>query len=153
MNRARLPSDRPCNPLSYPIFIHIQYKWVHTFYKSTVNRDQEFNLNQCLARVYLISDILYNSTAVPKASRFRALFDAHLSPMFEKLHSIHVGIESRFVAEQFRTRIRTVLQAWATWSLFTSDTLIKLNNIFMWVVIYNGSRHNIFALVGCKRTK
>lgn len=92
---------------------------------------QEFNLNQCLARVYLISDILYNSTAVPKASRFRALFDAHLSPMFEKLHSIHAGIESRFVAEQFRTRIRTVLRAWATWSLFTSDTLIKLNNIFI----------------------
>ena len=91
----------------------------------------ECNINQRLARMYLVSDILYNSTAVPKASRFRALFDAHLNPMFEKLHQVYTAIESRFVAEQFRTRISTVLRAWAAWSLYTSDALIKLNNIFM----------------------
>jgi len=128
------------------------------------------NINQRLARIYLVSDILYNSTAVPKASRFRALFDSHLNPIFEKLHKVHgfenslfsilqfllkknlgkiqnfgqksrfffqippkvySDIESRFVAEQFRTRISTVLRAWAAWSLYTTDTLVKLNNIFV----------------------
>ena len=33
--------------------------------------DQECQLNQRLARVYLMSDILFNSTAVPKGSKYR----------------------------------------------------------------------------------
>jgi len=93
--------------------------------------DTDCNFNQRLARLYLVSDILYNSTAVPKASKYRQLFDVHLTPIFEKLHKIYSQIESRFVAEQFRTRVSVVLRAWAAWSLFTTDTLVKLNNVFI----------------------
>ena len=51
--------------------------------------------------------------------------------IFEKLHKLHTAIQSRFVAEQFKTRIMTILRAWTDWSLYTSDLLIKLNNLFM----------------------
>ena len=36
--------------------------------------NQECLLNQRLARIYLMSDILFNSTAVPKGSKYRYAF-------------------------------------------------------------------------------
>ena len=75
--------------------------------------------------------MILNFLILCKASKYRQLFDAHLPPIFEKLHKIYSQIESRFVAEQFRTRVSVVLRAWAAWSLFTTDTLVKLNNVFM----------------------
>ena len=53
-----------------------------------------------------------------------------MTEIFEKLNKVHTAIQSRFVAEQFKTRIMTILRAWSDWSLYTTDLLIKLNNIF-----------------------
>ncbi|CAG5094587.1 Oidioi.mRNA.OKI2018_I69.XSR.g13687.t1.cds [Oikopleura dioica] len=91
----------------------------------------ECSLDQRLGRIYLISDILYNGSAAPKASKYRILFDQHLEKIFEKMHSVHSAIKTPFVADQFKNRIKTLFQAWTAWSLFTNETLIKLHNIFM----------------------
>merc|ERR1712037_765831 len=90
----------------------------------------ECTLDQRLGRIFLISDILYNGSAAPKASRDRNLFDQHLEKIFEKLHVVQKEIKTAFVADQFKNRIKTLFQAWTAWSLFTNETLIKLHNIF-----------------------
>jgi len=90
----------------------------------------ECTLDQRLGRIFLISDILYNGSAAPKASRYRILFDQHLETIFEKLHVVQKEIKTAFVADQFKNRIKTLFQAWTAWSLFTNETLIKLHNIF-----------------------
>lgn len=98
--------------------------------------DGDCMLNQRLARVYLMSDILFNSTAVPKGSKYRALFAEHQVEIFERLNQIHTAIQSRFVAEQFKTRVMTLLRAWTDWSVYAGDLLIKLNNTFLYVFEY-----------------
>lgn len=55
------------------------------------------------ARLYLVSDILYNCTAaVRNASKFRMLFYDKLETIFHQLHLTYKAITSRLRAEQFR---------------------------------------------------
>ncbi len=56
-----------------------------------------------LARLYLVSDILYNCTAsVRNASKYRTLFQSKMETLFQQLHHTYKAITSRLRAEQFR---------------------------------------------------
>ena len=48
--------------------------------------ETDCNLNQRLARMYLVSDILYNSTAAPKARVWNVFFEEKIKSRFFKFY-------------------------------------------------------------------
>lgn len=62
---------------------------------------QETPLPMKIARLYLVNDILQNSTA-KNASMYRRIFEGKLISMMEHLHVILCAIESRLRAESFK---------------------------------------------------
>ncbi|XP_062608000.1 U2 snRNP-associated SURP motif-containing protein-like, partial [Saccostrea cucullata] len=58
-----------------------------------------------IARLFLVSDILFNSSAkVPNASFFRRCFQHKLLDIFKDVHETYAGIDGRLKAEQFKVR-------------------------------------------------
>ena len=82
-----------------------------------------------LARLYLCSDILHNSAAtigsksVTGAWQYRQTFQNRLNPVFDHLHTLFVAYDSRMKADGFRRSIKVVLDAWESWSVFSTTTL------------------------------
>ena len=59
-----------------------------------------------LARLYLVSDVLHNSSAPSRnASRYRALVQAALPEVFEALGAARLALESRLAREAFDARV------------------------------------------------
>ncbi len=109
-----------------------------------------------VARLYLISDILNNCTVkVANASNYRRGLQAKLVPIFEAFHRAYAGIEGRLKAEQFKVgffvkvlpfftlfnigffspcfqqRVMSCFRAWEDTAIFSSEFLIKLQNVFL----------------------
>ncbi|KAI9303100.1 hypothetical protein BJ944DRAFT_268929 [Cunninghamella echinulata] len=85
-----------------------------------------------IARLFLISDILHNSSVhVTNAWRYRDGFERCLPEIFEHLNEIFRSITARLKAEQFRRYITSVLGAWENWMVFPKHFIEKLNEIFM----------------------
>ncbi|KAI8336973.1 hypothetical protein BC941DRAFT_426267 [Chlamydoabsidia padenii] len=84
-----------------------------------------------IARLFLISDILHNSSVhVTNAWRYRDGFQRRLPDIFEHLNGIYRSITARLKAEQFRRYITTVLGAWENWMVFPNHFIAKLDNLF-----------------------
>ncbi|KAF9977267.1 U2 snRNP-associated SURP domain-containing protein [Actinomortierella ambigua] len=80
-----------------------------------------------LARLYLISDILHNSSAsIPNVWKFRSRLEGKLPAVFEKLNEIYRGIDARLKAEQFRRQVAGVLSIWENWIVFPQEYLDQL---------------------------
>jgi len=95
----------------------------------------ETPLNKKVARIYLISDILHNSSAkVAKASFFRKHFETKLEQVMHHLHTCHMMISSRLRAEQFKQKILACLRAWEDWAIYPDKFLICLQNTFLGLV-------------------
>ncbi|XP_067903902.1 U2 snRNP-associated SURP motif-containing protein-like isoform X4 [Heterodontus francisci] len=89
-------------------------------------------LQKKIARLYLVSDILYNSCAkVANASYYRKYFETRLPQIFTDLHEAHKVIQARLQAEQFKQRIMTCFRAWEDWAVYPEPFLIRLQNIFL----------------------
>jgi U2-associated protein SR140 len=104
-----------------------------------------------VARWYLVSDILHNSTAkVTNASFFRRGFEERLPQIVAHLHATFRAIIGRIRAEQFKVRengvsvclccashgkrqikVLACLQAWEDWSLYPIDFLLQLRMLFL----------------------
>ncbi|KAA0193641.1 U2 snRNP-associated SURP motif-containing protein [Fasciolopsis buskii] len=90
---------------------------------------------KALARLFLISDILYNSSAkVPNASYFRKCFESRLPDAFKNLHMHYVNAEGKLKAEQLKQKVMLCFRAWEDWAVYPNDYLIKLQNIFLGLV-------------------
>lgn len=88
-----------------------------------------------IARLYLVSDILHNSSAkVPNASFFRKCFQTKLKDIFKDIHEAYKSIEQRLKAEQFKQRVMAIFRAWEDWAIYPNDFLINLQNIFLGLV-------------------
>ncbi|XP_014681632.1 PREDICTED: U2 snRNP-associated SURP motif-containing protein-like [Priapulus caudatus] len=88
-----------------------------------------------IARLYLVSDILYNSSAkIPNASFYRRNFETRLPGIFRDVHTTYSNISGRLRAEQFKQRVMQCFRAWEDWALYPSAFLIKLQNIFLGLV-------------------
>ena len=88
-----------------------------------------------IARLYLVSDILHNCTAkVANVSYFRKGFQFKLIKIFHSIHQCYESIDGRLKAEHFKQRILNCFKAWEDWALYSSDFLIKLQNIFFGLV-------------------
>uniref|UniRef100_UPI00398EDA55 U2 snRNP-associated SURP motif-containing protein-like n=1 Tax=Pristiophorus japonicus TaxID=55135 RepID=UPI00398EDA55 len=89
-------------------------------------------LQKKIARLYLVSDILYNSCAkVANASYYRKYFETKLPQLFTDMHEAHKVIQARLQAEQFKQKIMTCFRAWEDWAVYPEPFLIRLQNIFL----------------------
>ncbi|XP_071165088.1 U2 snRNP-associated SURP motif-containing protein-like isoform X3 [Mytilus edulis] len=88
-----------------------------------------------IARLFLVSDILFNSSAkVPNASFFRKCFQIKLPEIFRDVHETYSNIDGRLKAEQFKQKVMGCFQAWEDWTVYPNDFLINLQNIFLGLV-------------------
>ena len=86
-----------------------------------------------LARLYLLSDILHNSSArVPNASSYRRDLEGKLSPIFESFREAYRNIGGRITAENFKGQILRLLRIWEGWSLYPTALTTELHDIFLY---------------------
>lgn len=91
-----------------------------------------------IARLYLVSDILYNtSSRVSNASFFRKCFETRLPDICKYIHEVHISIQQRLKAEQFKQKIMSCFRAWEDWAVYPNDFLVRLQNLFLGLVSYN----------------
>uniref|UniRef100_A0A1D1ZV34 U2 snRNP-associated SURP motif-containing protein n=1 Tax=Auxenochlorella protothecoides TaxID=3075 RepID=A0A1D1ZV34_AUXPR len=85
-----------------------------------------------VARLFLLSDILHNSTApVRNASRFRVCIQPLLPDIFLGLQEAYRGADSRMGQELLRRHVLRVLRAWRGWFVFSDDFLAGLQATFL----------------------
>ena len=87
---------------------------------------------QKVARLFLLSDILHNtSAAVRLASRYRARLQDALPDVFESLQEAHRGAGGRMAQEYLRRHVLKVLRVWRGWYIFSDDFLNGLQATFL----------------------
>ncbi|CAB1332990.1 unnamed protein product [Coregonus sp. 'balchen'] len=106
-------------------------------------------LQKKIARLYLVSDILYNSCAkVANASYYRKFFEAKLPQIFGDISDAYRNIQARLQAEQFKNKyinahphvfspqqkIMGCFRAWEDWAVYPESYLIQLQNIFLGLI-------------------
>ncbi|XP_062522101.1 U2 snRNP-associated SURP motif-containing protein-like [Corticium candelabrum] len=86
-----------------------------------------------IARLYLVSDILYNCSTcpVPNSSYYRKGFESSLPEVFTHLHNTLKAITGRMRAEQFKRQVMNCLRAWEEWAIYPPTYLVTLQNNFI----------------------
>ncbi|KAG9071836.1 U2 snRNP-associated SURP domain-containing protein [Linnemannia hyalina] len=85
-----------------------------------------------MARLYLISDILHNSSIpLPNVWKLRSALEVKLPVMFEGLNAIYHQIDARMKAEQFRRQITGVLGVWENWIVFPQHYIANLGALLV----------------------
>ncbi|KAF0694815.1 Aste57867_14339 [Aphanomyces stellatus] len=85
-----------------------------------------------VARLFVVSDILHNSSAPLKnASLYRTQFEDSLPDIMATLHTVHHAIVGRMSFTAMKDKVLSVLNAWEQWSLFPPAYLIGLNATFL----------------------
>uniref|UniRef100_A0A6I8RL20 U2 snRNP associated SURP domain containing n=1 Tax=Xenopus tropicalis TaxID=8364 RepID=A0A6I8RL20_XENTR len=88
-----------------------------------------------IARLYLVSDVLYNSSAkVANASYYRKYFEAKLCQIFADLNAAYRAIQGHLQSENFKQRVMACFRAWEDWAIYPEPYLIRLQNIFLGLV-------------------
>ncbi|XP_016395195.1 U2 snRNP-associated SURP motif-containing protein-like isoform X4 [Sinocyclocheilus rhinocerous] len=88
-----------------------------------------------IARLYLVSDVLYNSSAkVANASYYRKFFEIKLCQIFSDLNATYKTIQGHLQSENFKQRVMSCFRAWEDWTVYPDPFLIKLQNIFLGLV-------------------
>ncbi|RVE58710.1 hypothetical protein OJAV_G00197160 [Oryzias javanicus] len=88
-----------------------------------------------IARLYLVSDVLYNSSAkVSNASYYRKYFETRLCQIFSDLNATYKTIQGHLQSENFKQRVMSCFRAWEDWAVYPDPYLIKLQNIFLGLV-------------------
>uniref|UniRef100_A0A1A7WGT1 U2 snRNP-associated SURP domain containing n=1 Tax=Iconisemion striatum TaxID=60296 RepID=A0A1A7WGT1_9TELE len=88
-----------------------------------------------IARLYLVSDVLFNSSAkVSNASYYRKYFEAKLCQIFSDLNATYKTIQGHLQSENFKQRVMSCFRAWEDWAVYPDPFLIKLQNIFLGLV-------------------
>jgi U2-associated protein SR140 len=90
-----------------------------------------------VARLYLVSDILYNCSTcpVPNSSYYRKGFEVSLPEVFGHLHKTLKAITGRMRAEQFKRQVMNCLRAWEEWAIYPPTYLVTLQNNFMGITL------------------
>ncbi|XP_067948081.1 U2 snRNP-associated SURP motif-containing protein-like [Watersipora subatra] len=85
-----------------------------------------------LARLYLVSDILNNSSAkLPNVSYYRKYFETALLDIFKSFHEAYNNIEGRLAAENFKQKVMNCFRIWEEWVIYPLEHLIKCQNLFL----------------------
>lgn len=86
-----------------------------------------------MARLFLLSDILYNSgvNKINKTRKFVTEFENNLFHIFEMLERCHHNLKSDFEKEAFKFRVLKVIRSWDLWKIYQSDFLKQLEQKFL----------------------
>uniref|UniRef100_A0A0N5A952 Surp module n=1 Tax=Syphacia muris TaxID=451379 RepID=A0A0N5A952_9BILA len=92
----------------------------------------ETPLHKKIARLYLIADILANCAARVRDVFYYRQYIGDLMPsIFKALNKTYEGIEARLKAEQFKQRVILCFRSWEDNSLYATEFLIQLQNVFL----------------------
>ncbi|KAL9549993.1 hypothetical protein MBANPS3_004932 [Mucor bainieri] len=92
----------------------------------------DYPLSVKLARLYLVSDILHNSSVhVSNAWKYRKEFENQLPVVFDHFNGIYRSISARLKAEQVRKHISAVIGVWEHWMIFPKYYTDQLTEIFL----------------------
>ena len=85
-----------------------------------------------IARLYLMSDILYNSQqpGVKNAFRYRDAIEDMAQDVFQCLGTHGVGTVGRITMNKLRNAVKAVLEAWGKWSVYNVAFLQQLEDLF-----------------------
>ena len=84
-----------------------------------------------ISQLFLLSDILYNSSASVKfATSYRGLIQAILPMFFEHLNRLFISIDGRMTAKNMEEKVKAVLLGWKDWSIFPMNFLDGLEATF-----------------------
>ncbi|XP_034562002.1 U2 snRNP-associated SURP motif-containing protein isoform X3 [Notolabrus celidotus] len=101
-----------------------------------------------IARLYLVSDVLYNSSAkVSNASYYRKYFEAKLCQIFADLNNTYKSIQGHLQSENFKQRVMSCFRAWEDWAVYPDPFLIKLQNIFLGLVNLAAEKEPVVVIV------
>lgn len=81
-----------------------------------------------LARLYVISDILCNSTETVRKNQYRSLFQRKLKEAFQGLSETIQRIPSRITCAGFRESILSVIQVWEQRAIFPAFVFVDLKS-------------------------
>lgn len=101
-------------------------------------------LSKKIARLYALSDVLYNCTVKGmNAVGYRKGFKIHLPGIFQEIHFAYQtecdrggGVGSSG-AECFKERVLACCRVWDEWGVYPSEFLIRLQNIFLGLLSAN----------------
>jgi hypothetical protein len=107
MLRTRYITCRIVLSFEQLILTHLQV--IETICKSMVSDGAP--LSQKIARLYLVSDILHNSSVhVTNAWKYRSGFEVKLPEVFQHFNKIYRSIRARLKAEQVRVSVAFAVQ-------------------------------------------
>uniref|UniRef100_A0A665X853 U2 snRNP-associated SURP motif-containing protein n=1 Tax=Echeneis naucrates TaxID=173247 RepID=A0A665X853_ECHNA len=102
-----------------------------------------------IARLYLVSDVLYNSSAkVANASYYRKYFETKLCQIFSDLNATYKTIQGHLQCENFKQRVMSCFRAWEDWAVYPDPFLIKLQNIFLGLVNLSAEKEPVEDIDG-----
>lgn len=85
-----------------------------------------------ISRLYLISDILYNSSSnVPNCWKYRTYFERELPNIFKHLGYVRRNLQKRLKQEQMRIAVSDVITSWEKWIVFPSSYMKNLMSLFL----------------------
>jgi hypothetical protein len=95
--------------------------------------DPAVSIDKCIARVYVMSDILYNSQqpGIRNAFRYRDGIEQMSPRVFTALGECTRNGRFGFVASnRLKTAVQAVLSAWTSWSVYSPVFIDKLEALF-----------------------
>ncbi|KAI2798940.1 U2 snRNP-associated SURP domain-containing protein [Blomia tropicalis] len=85
-----------------------------------------------IARLFVVSDILHNcSVKIANVSNYRKGFQSKMEEIFKSFNQTYNSIEGRIKAEHFKQKVMNCFRAWEDTAIYSSEFLIKLQNIFL----------------------
>jgi len=90
-------------------------------------------LDSKIAKLYLISDILYNAglAHVKNSWAFRDQFEKQLEQVFCDIGNLYRSTYGLIAAKSIQARVERVLHAWDVWSVFDTDYMRKIRHVFL----------------------
>ncbi|KAH9814813.1 hypothetical protein DFH28DRAFT_969431 [Melampsora americana] len=81
-----------------------------------------------LARLYVISDILHNSSnSLPNAWKYRQVLEKLLPDVFDHLNLIYRSFPGRIKAETFKKQISLIVNVWSSFMVFSQTSIDDFN--------------------------
>lgn len=88
-------------------------------------------LLKVIARLYLLSDILYNSRKISKAKPYFALIETQIEQIVTTLRDLYDTTGSYYNRQCFFTKVCKVFSVWANWKVLPSSEFENIYKIFI----------------------
>ena len=104
---------------------------VGALYESLTLPPAESSMEKKLARLYLVSDILHNSSApFPRTARFRTCLESKLATILGSAREALGQMEGKMASNAMATKIESVLDVWDRWSVYPPHSLLAIRAAF-----------------------